>query len=395
MSRYNNFHSSSKPGEAASPSAMLDFVLWFNAFYTKKRKPYVHVSIWLFFSALALFGLNKNYNLSLHDSFLYTERFLVGNVFIFYSFFYFIYPRFFLNKKILQGTILLIIAYFIYQANEYLGVLLVLKYANIENPGLFEVTMDTANKGFLHIFSLKSFFGSLIYIVSYLSPIFCLKIIADVTKSTYKARELEKQKAELEIGFLKSQLNPHFLFNTLNSIYILNMKDDESASDVILELSDTLRYTLYESNTERVFLEKELLFLENYVNLERVRQNKRTRITYNCDMESAADLTIAPLLTFPFIENAFKHGLGTSLKDAWLEMETKVVDGYFYFWLRNSKNEENNGPQLDEYSGGIGVANTKKRLALLYPERHILKIRNTPDEYSIYLKINLNYEQTH
>lgn len=353
------------------------------------------MSIWLFFSALALFRLNKNYNLSVHDSLLYTERLLVGNIFIFYSFFYFIYPGFFLRKKILKGIILLIVSYFIYQANEYLGVLLVLKYANIEDTGLFELIMDTANKGFLHIFSFKSFFGSLIYILSYLSPIFCLKIIADVTKSTYKARELEQQKAELEIGFLKSQLNPHFLFNTLNSIYILNMKQDESASDVILELSDTLRYTLYESNTERVFLEKELLFLENYVNLERVRQNKRTRITYNCDLESATALTIAPLLTFPFIENAFKHGLGTSLKDAWLEMETKVVDGYFYFWLRNSKNEENNGPQLAQYSGGIGVANTKKRLALLYPGRHVLKITNTPDEYSIYLKINLNYEQTH
>lgn len=354
----------------------------------------MHLLMWLVLGFLAHFGMSKNYNLTWKDSFMFIERLIVGNALIFYSFFYFIYPRFILTKRFFIAILLLAGTYFLYQANVYFLVLFILKYANIENPGLLEVTRNTVKHGFLHIFSIHMFLGNLIYILSYLSPVFGLKIIADVTKSAYKSRELQKQKTDLEIGFLQSQLNPHFLFNTLNSIYILNMKQDESASDVILELADTLRYTIYESNSERVVLAKELVFLENYINLERVRQNRRTKISYTCDLESAGTLTIAPLLTFPFIENAFKHGLGTSLKDAWLIINIKVIDGIFYFNSKNSKNEENNGPQLNDYFGGIGVENTKKRLALLYPGKHVLEIVNTPDQYSIYLKIDLNYEQT-
>ncbi len=171
------------------------------------------------------------------------------------------------------------------------------------------------------------------------------------------------------------------------------MKGDEpAAGEIILDLSDTLRYTLYESNTEQADLEKELIFVENYVNLERVRQNKRTKIVFDCNPSTAAGMTIAPLLTFPFIENAFKHGLGTSLKDAWLEIEINVINHIFHFHIRNSKNDENNSKQIREYMGGIGVGNTKKRLELLYPWKHLLEIINTPDEYSVDLKINLNHE---
>lgn len=352
----------------------------------------MHLTMWLCLALLAQFGLIKNYNLSWIDSSLFVAKLIIGNVLIFYIFFYFIYPGFILKKRFFLAVMLMAGVYFLYQVVIYFIILLILKYANIENPGLLEVTRNMVKYGFLHVFSIHVFLGNAFYIVSYLSPVFGLKIIADVTKSAYRSRELQKQKTELEVGFLKSQLNPHFLFNTLNSIYILNLKKDESASEVILELTDILRYTLYESNAENVVLVKELIFLENYINLERVRQNKRTRINYVCNFESAGTLTIAPLLTFPFIENAFKHGLGTSLKDAWLDINIKVEEGIFYFSSNNSKNEENNGPQLNDYFGGIGMANTKKRLALLYPGKYVLEIINTPDQYSINMKIDLNYE---
>ena len=371
---------------------LLSFILWFNAFYNKKRRIGLHVLMWLVFSILVELGLILTYHLSFYNSLFFLGRSLVPNLIMFYSFFYLIFPYFILKRRFLAGVLLCILSVLVWISVEHGSMILVKTYANLGDTGLKKQIDLSVSLGIRQLYTVEKFVGSLIYIMTSIAPLFCVKIIVDVTQSAYLTTILERDKTEVEMNFLKSQLNPNFLFNTLNSIYILNMKKDESASDVILELSDSLRYTLYESNTESVRLEKDLLFIENYINLEKVRQNKQTRIIYNCDMESAADYTIAPLLTFPFIENAFKYGLGTSLKDAWLEMETKVTDGKFYFSLRNSKNDDNNGEQLQEKGSEIGVENTKKRLALLYGGKHVLEITDKPDEYSVLLKINLKDE---
>ncbi|WP_316741570.1 sensor histidine kinase [Pedobacter antarcticus] len=392
MNRYNTSPTPQQKESVYTSSLILNFISWFNSFYTKEKRIALHIFMWLMFGLMVEFGLLVSYKLSFFTSLFFLARSLVGNAVIFYLFFYFIFPRFILKGKIYIGIALTIGCLFIWQINGYFAMILSSKYGQIESLGLREQVNEDIRYGFLHIFTLEKIFGSLIYIISSLSPVFCVKIIADVTKSVYRATQIEMEKTDLEVNFLKSQLNPHFLFNTLNTIYILNMKKDKAASDVILELSDTLRYTLYESNTDKVLLYKELDFLQNFVNLEKVRQNKNTRIDFNCDRTHVDELTISPLLMFPFVENAFKHGLGTSLKDPWLEINTKVVDKVFYFSIKNSKNEENNGEQIKEYVGGIGVANTKKRLAFLYPERHSLEILNLPNEYSIALKIDLSYE---
>lgn len=373
-----------------SQNQLSDFIAWFNSFYTREKRVGLHLLMWLIFSVIMEFGLILSYDFSFHTSAFYLVSSLTANFLVFYPFFYFIYPRFMIRKKFVAGILLVIGLILLWRINGYLAKLVMYHYAHIENAFKREQVNDAMNHSFFFIFSLQSLIGSFIDILYSLAPVFCLKITVDTLKSAYRSTEIEKEKSILEVAFLKSQLNPHFLFNTLNSIYILNMKADEAASDMILELSDTLRYTLYESNTEKVLLEKELAFLENYVNLERVRQNERTRIDFNCNLEGVGTLSVAPLLTFPFIENAFKHGLGTSLKDAWLEINIGVLKGVFYCKIRNSKNDEYNGVPVSDYSGGIGVGNTKKRLALLYPGKHVLEIANTPDDYSIDLKINLN-----
>lgn len=344
--------------------------------------------MWFVFLVLLELGLLLTYQLSFSNSLFFLGRELVTNVMMFYTFFYLIFPYFLLKRKFIAGVLLIIAAVFLWLLLEHLSMMIIQRYSNLGDTGLKKQIDQIVITGFSRVYSLSAFFGSLIYILIAVAPLFCVKIIVDVTQSAYMTTVLEREKAGVEVNFLKSQLNPHFLFNTLNTVYILNMKKDESASDVILELSDALRYTLYESDTESVSLEKELMFLKNYINLERIRQNKRTRIIFNCDLEGAAEIAIAPLLTFPFIENAFKHGLGTSLKDAWLEMDARVENGDFYFSLRNSKDEENNGQQIDEKRNGAGVANTMKRLAILYAGRHVLEIVNKPDEYSVMLKIN-------
>jgi two-component system LytT family sensor kinase len=375
-----------------SRNSMLSIILWFNTFYTQEKRVICHLLMWLLFGALVEFGLLIDYQLSFYNSLFFLGRTLIGNAAVFYLFFYLILPHFILKKKLLTGFALIIASILLWRINEYLAMLIASKYANLSNTGLIRQVNEEVATGLYYVVSPTKFIGGLIFIMYSLSPLFCLKTIIEVMKSAYKTTEIEKSKSALEVAFLKSQLNPHFLFNTLNTIYLLNRKNDSAASEVILELSDALRYTLYESNMEQVLLENELNFLRNYVELEKARQSKDTKIEFNCDLSNITELTIAPLLTFPFIENAFKHGLGTSLKNAWLMINISITDSVFCFSISNSKDDENNGVPLKEYVGGIGVANTKRRLALLYPGKHSLKIENSSKEYNINLKINLNNE---
>ncbi|MCX2452848.1 sensor histidine kinase [Pedobacter sp. PLR] len=368
---------------------MSNFIIWFHSFYQRTNRVTLHLAMWLAFGIFIELGLILSHKVSFYSSLFFLLHRIALNVVLFYLFFYWILPQFILKRKILASVLLSIGLIYISEIIQYLGMIFTYHYGEVDNPIMKIQFEKMAEQGFFHIFSFKNIMGDLIFIIASLSPFFCIKILVDIMKLAYKRTQLEKEKALMEINFLKSQLNPHFLFNTLNSLYILNMKKDKAASDLILELSETLRYTLYESNTEQVSLDRELDFLENYVKLESVRYPAHTRIEFDCDRSAAGVLNISPLLTFPFIENAFKHGLGTSLKDAWIEITARVVGHTFHFNIRNSKNDENNGTQLKEYVGGIGVSNTKKRLALLYPGKHILEIVNTSDEYSIELMINL------
>ncbi|MCX2452849.1 sensor histidine kinase [Pedobacter sp. PLR] len=366
-----------------------DFILWFHSYYTKERRIGLHVLMWLIYGAIIETSLLLTTDLSINASLLILIDVLLGNFIIFYPFFYFIYPHLIRKKKIILSILSTIALIYLWRVNGYLNDLLINQFSYIDDEVFRRKQEIRLQNGFLHIFTFERLFGGFIDIIYSLSPVFCLKIIVEMLKSAYRTTEMEKEKAAIEIAYLKSQLNPHFLFNTLNSIYILNMKEDEAAADVILDLSDTLRYTLYESNKEKVRLQQEIDFLNNYVNLERVRLNKKTSVVVNCDLSGVDALSISPLLMFPFLENAFKHGLGNSIENPWLEINVKVLDNTFHFDIKNSKEAEKNNNELKEYFGGIGVENTKKRLALLYPNRHILEIKSTSEYYHTNLKIKL------
>ncbi len=151
--------------------------------------------------------------------------------------------------------------------------------------------------------------------------------------------EIEIQNINMEKDFLKAQLNPHFLFNTLNNLYSLTLKKDNQAPEVILNLSDMMSYTLYESNTEKVTLTKELEFIQNYFNLEKMRYpaDKNIRLNISGDVD-AKGLYIAPLLTFSCIENAFKYGLKTT-EGSFIFLDIKVKDSLFIFSWRTMLNK--------------------------------------------------------
>jgi LytS/YehU family sensor histidine kinase len=200
-----------------------------------------------------------------------------------------------------------------------------------------------------------------------------------------KTIKLEVEILILEKNYLKAQLNPHFLFNTLNNLYGLALRGDNATPQVITQLSEMMRYSLYESDAEKVPVIKELQYLKNYVMLEKMRYKNNTEIVCNIDDSQIDDQMIAPLLTFIFIENGFKYGL-KSKNDRFLKINISVKDNIFYFSMINDKDEKIAHREF----GGIGQVNARKRLQLLYPGKHELKIEDRGETFFVEMTINLD-----
>lgn len=201
-------------------------------------------------------------------------------------------------------------------------------------------------------------------------------------------RELEKSRAEAELQNLKSQLNPHFLFNTLNNIYSLIAFSPERAQEAVHDLSRLLRYVLYDSSQPFVLLEKELDFIRNYVELMRIRLPENVEL--KTEISSVRpDAEIAPLLFISLIENAFKHGVSNS-KPSYIHLDIHQNGDLVVCYLRNSYFPKD--AEQDKSGSGIGIRNLKKRLALLYPNRHIFSCGVDGDSYYSMLELQLGSE---
>ena len=207
-----------------------------------------------------------------------------------------------------------------------------------------------------------------------------------LAKDSFVRRQQEK---DAELKLLKAQLNPHFLFNTLNNLYGLSVVKSDRLPDLMLKLSDLLRYSLYETSSVLVPLQKEITYLENYIALEKIRLEDKTAITF----ESSGNFNnakIAPMLLIVFVENAFKH-LGV-LQDESSSVQVKIKenDGALHFTCKNTMDilsTENHN--LEKGKSGIGLVNAKKRLELLYTDKHQLNIKKTDDFYAVNLMLEV------
>lgn len=215
-----------------------------------------------------------------------------------------------------------------------------------------------------------------------------VKIVSDWSKQLQEKQELETQTMQSELRFLKSQINPHFLFNTLNNLYALTLKKSEQAPEIVLKLSEMMRYMLYECNEKRVPLSKEVNYIQNYLDLERLRHGKKVDIRFEVEGR-IDDQKIAPLMFIPFLENSFKHGLNNHITQGFVLIRMEVESDAVYFFIENSKPDVL-PPQDLRRSGGIGLVNVHRRLNLLYPENYALDIDDNPNTYVVNLKINLN-----
>jgi len=207
-----------------------------------------------------------------------------------------------------------------------------------------------------------------------------------LTQAERQIMLIRQEKVESELKALKSQINPHFLFNSLNNIYSLSMGESGKAPDAILKLSDLMRYMLYESNEEKVPLEKEIEFLEYYIDLQRLRSDHRARIEYSKDGSPEKHM-IAPLLFLPLVENSFKHGVKGDPYGGYVNISLLIGEKDLELSLENNKGKVDEIE--DQENSGIGLANIKRRLELLYPEKSLLEIHETGSDFKVKLKLLL------
>jgi LytS/YehU family sensor histidine kinase len=210
----------------------------------------------------------------------------------------------------------------------------------------------------------------------------------DWLKGQNQKQELRNETLQSELKFLKSQINPHFLFNTLNSLYALTLKKSDLAPEIVLRLSEMMRYMLYECNEKQVPLEKEVNYLMNYLELEKLRHGNKLDVKLNISGQINHQ-KIAPLMFIPFVENSFKHGVSHHIAKGFVNINIEAEDQQLDLTIENSKNPTMPSTSLKK-SGGIGLANIKRRLELLYPNQYQLNISEQPNTYSVTLKINLN-----
>lgn len=240
-----------------------------------------------------------------------------------------------------------------------------------------------------------------------------IKIISDWQRHQRDRKELETQRMQSEIQFLKSQINPHFLFNTLNSLYALTLKKSDKAPEIVIKLSEMMRYMLYECNERRVPLQKEVNYIENYLAMESLRQAGSADIQFEVEGE-ITDQTIAPLIFIPFLENSFKHGVNRQIHDGYVHVQMKVLENKLLLRILNSKpvgqtptwphgiaavmtgqvktekqvsTAKENG---EVKSGGIGLVNVRRRLNLLYPGQYKLDIEDNNKEHIVELSLDLS-----
>ncbi|HEU5290715.1 MAG TPA: histidine kinase [Cyclobacteriaceae bacterium] len=193
---------------------------------------------------------------------------------------------------------------------------------------------------------------------------------------------LTKEKLEAELKFLKTQIHPHFLFNTLNNLYALTLKKSERAPEMVLKLSELINYMLYECTADEVPLSKEVKFIQNYISIEKMRYGDKLEVDVRVSGDTAS-VHIAPMIILPFVENCFKHGASEELQQGWVTVQIEASPETILIKVENSKaHTENN-----HHGTGIGVQNVKRRLSLLYPSRHELKILDGKETFLVILTI--------
>ncbi|WP_456314766.1 sensor histidine kinase [Pseudomonas shirazensis] len=226
-----------------------------------------------------------------------------------------------------------------------------------------------------------------LYVMTFVTAI---KITFDFLKEQKRVTDLEKSQLETELLFLKSQISPHFFFNTLNNIYSLSVEKSNKTPKIVLKLSELMRYMLYDTKSTRQTLEKEILCIQNYLDLERIRNDDRLEVNMSISGD-IHDKEISPIILLTFVENAFKHGVNKNTGNVLIDIDFKVKGDFLHFTITNPMPEITQHRDLFNKSSGIGLENVQKRLELGYNKKdYKLSFKNKKDIFVVKLVIKVS-----
>jgi len=292
-------------------------------------------------------------------------------LFLFVS--YYLIPKFFYSKKYLSFFLILFAS--------------ICLFAFLEE-GIIERIIAPNSRGMDPV-SWKSIYYFIGETIVPLLAFMTIKFSFDNLENEKRIEQIEKNQLTNELKFLKSQIQPHILFNSLNNLYDFTLSKSDRAPELVLGLSNVLRYVLYETVEEKVILTKELDFLKDYIALQKMQLEGRGEINFQLnEIENAEQFKISPFLLIPYIENSFKHSLQTKETEIEINIKIEVNEQQLILNVENNFEKIENSNNL--LTKGIGLENVKKRLVLLYPDRHELNIEDKENWYKVYLKIDLD-----
>lgn len=239
------------------------------------------------------------------------------------------------------------------------------------------------------IFSITRFVWMALEVVTVVGFASVFKLLKIRLQSIKREKQLVEEKLRSELLFLRAQLNPHFLFNTLNNVYALARKKSDQTEVAILQLSKLLRFMIYECGKSAVPIAAELKVIQDYIELEKLRYNQRLQVTFQHFIDDEGQL-VAPLLLFPFVENAFKHCVSETRNDTFVIIQLELSAKQLHFQVRNSKDDS-----ATPSANGIGLANVQRQLELVYDQQYSLEIRDDANEFGIDLKLDLSEWNKH
>jgi sensor histidine kinase YesM len=296
------------------------------------------------------------------------------SIFLLLASFYYFNTYYLIRKLFLPGK-------WFYYLLAILGCLVLISGTNLLFSTLIDnILSESRHPNYLHRLFLPVFPSLFVLAIS-----MAIKISNEWFRAEKQKKEMENEKLHSELAFLKSQVNPHFLFNILNNICSLARKKSDDTENAIIQLSRIMRYMLYDSKDEKVSLEKEVEYLQNYIDLQRLRISDSVIINFTIEGNTEGKM-VEPMLLIPFVENAFKHGI-SYLEASHIDIILKTDNRNLHFRVENNRIKKSEDPVQQE--SGIGLKNVIRRLDLLYPGTHSINIEDNTAKYIVNLDISL------
>ncbi len=330
-----------------------------------------HLLFWIiYYSAYAFFIVYNAYQV--RDPFFYLQLmlFFPFDILLVYFNLYVLMPVLLKKKKYLWYGLAILAGIFIAACVEWL-------IKNMYVHMGYKLFAFTAG---WNIANISAAMGSRFYLLGLTTGI---KLAKDWVENQQRQQEREKHYLETELNFLKTQIHPHFFFNTLNNLYSLSLNNSSQAPAVILKLADLMSYMLYESSTEKISLDKEINFLHNFLDLEKLRFGERLSVSFEIEGQ-IENVSVPPMILILFVENCFKHGLKNNIANVSIAISLRVEKSLLWFSIKNPVSEHE---ATGAITTGIGLKNVKRRLDLLFGENYDLHIANDGKEYCVSLKM--------